>query len=126
MKVTLNTGSTIVQGIVTKGGNKMTSAYKEECGTCILNQDDFEELGNPEKIKVTTEIGSITVFASADEGMRKGEIFIPRGPWANSVVSENTFNTGSSFYKGMAATVESSDSDVLECDELINKYYLNK
>lgn len=123
MKVTLNTGSTIVQGIVTKGGDKMTPAYKEECGRCRLNPDDFKEIGKPERIKVATETGSVVVFASPDDAMRKGEIFIPRGPWANAVVSENTFNTGSCFYKGMAASVEPSDSDVLECDELIRNYY---
>ncbi|ODS38789.1 MAG: hypothetical protein A7315_11850 [Candidatus Altiarchaeales archaeon WOR_SM1_79] len=123
MKVTLNTGSTIMQGIVTKAGNKMTPEYRKECGTCRLNPEDFKELEKPEKVKVTTETGSVILFTSVDEGMRKGEIFIPRGPWANAVVSENTFNTGSCFYKGMPASIEASDSDVLECDELINEYY---
>ncbi|PKP54575.1 MAG: formylmethanofuran dehydrogenase [Candidatus Altiarchaeales archaeon HGW-Altiarchaeales-3] len=124
MKVTLNTGSTIVQGLIIKGGNKMSPEYKNECGTCNLNPEDFEELGNPEKVKVKTEVGSVTVFAVIDPGMRRGEIFIPRGPWANTIVSENTFNTGSAYYKGMDASVESSDDDIPECDELIREYYM--
>ncbi|CEG11127.1 hypothetical protein MSIBF_A120004 [groundwater metagenome] len=51
------------------------------------------------------------------------QIFIPRGPWANAIISSDSFCTGSCKYKNMGAYIKPSDDDVLECDELIKKYY---
>ena len=64
MKVILNTGSTIDQGKVIKGGKKMTSQYTEEAGFCSLNPKDFKRIwfekgSSLEKVKVSTKSGSV-------------------------------------------------------------------
>ncbi|HIH77602.1 MAG TPA: formylmethanofuran dehydrogenase [Halobacteria archaeon] len=118
LNVVLLTGSTIRQGMVIKGGGKLTKEYRIEAAYCLLNSNDYARLGKPEKVKVKTEYGTVTVFAKEDAGMFEGEIFIPRGPWANILVSPKTMGTGSPMYKGMKATVEPSNEDVLESREL--------
>ena len=129
MKVILNTGSTIGQGKVTKGGKKTTLQYTEEAAFCSLNPKDFKRIWFDkgsflEKIKVTTKTGSVVVYAKSDSGVREGNAFIPRGPWANLAISSETFDSGSPFYKGMKAEVEGTDEDVFDCESLIKNQYL--
>lgn len=123
MEVTLNTGSTIEQGKITKGGEKMTPKYRMAAGICRMNPEDWKSMGSPEKVEVSTDVGSIIVFAKPDDDIPRNEIFIPRGPWANTIISSDTFNTGSPRYKNMPASVKPSDENVLEAGELMKKYY---
>lgn len=123
MDVILNTANTIDQGGVCKGGKKMTAEYKEVAAICFMNPEDWEFLNKPEKVKVSTEEGSIVLFAKPDKGIKKGEIFIPRGIWANTIVSSETYNTGTPMYKNMNAKIYPSDEKVLEVWELLEKYY---
>ena len=126
IEVVLNTGSTIRQGAAAKGGRKLTEEYVREAAYCALNPEDRADLGCPDKVKVRTEIGEVTIFTRVDEGISRGQIFIPRGPWANLVISEKTMGTGSPCYKGMTAWVEPSQDVVLDTETLINTHYLNK
>jgi len=129
MRVILNTASTIDQGKVIKGGKKMTPQYTEEAAFCSLNPQDFKEIwfkkgSSLERVKVSTKSGSVTVYAKSDEGVMKGQAFIPRGIWANMIISSETFDSGSPFYKGMEAKVEGTDDEVLDCENLIKKQIL--
>jgi formylmethanofuran dehydrogenase subunit D len=119
--VNLNTASTIRQGMVIKGGRKLSDDYRTEAACYWLNTNDYERLLVPEKVKISTSEGDVTVFAREDDSMYEGEIFIPRGPWANVLISSDTFCTGSPYYKGMDATVECSDEEVLGCKELFEE-----
>ena len=125
MKVILNTGSTIEQGCLIKGGRKMTREYREDVAVCYLNPKDLRDLWYkggaeyPGKVKVTTNAGKVVVFARENGGVSKGSAFIPRGPWANVVISSETFGTGSPFYKGMSADIIATEEEVLDCEELI-------
>jgi len=123
MDVILNTGSTIMQGVVTKGGEKMTPRYRMASGVCHINPEDWKSMGSPKKVEVSTEVGNIVVFAKPYEDVVRGDIFIPRGPWANAIISSESFCTGSCKYKNMCACIKPSDEDVPECDELMKKYY---
>ena len=123
IEVVLNTGSTVRQGAVIKGGRKMTDEYVQEAAYCELNPKDMAQVGNPEKVKVSTEVGDVTVYARIDEGVSVGEAFIPRGPWANTIISSNTLGSGSPYYKGMNARVEASHEEVLDTETLITRYY---
>lgn len=89
IEVVLNTGSTVRQGAVIKGGRKMTDEYVQEAAYCELNSKDMAQVGNQKKVKVSTEVGDVTVYARIDEGVSVGEAFIPRGPWANTIISSN-------------------------------------
>ncbi|MBN2013659.1 MAG: formylmethanofuran dehydrogenase [Candidatus Altiarchaeota archaeon] len=121
MKFVLNTGSTLDQGIAAKGGKKMTEEYKEKAAVCFMNSADLRRLSDPRKVKVSTDCGEVVVYARQDKGIREGHVFMPRGPWANTVISSNTFETGSPFYKGMGAEVEGTEEDVLDLVELIRR-----
>ena len=126
MKAILNTASTIDQGKVTKGGKKMTPQYTKEAAFCSLNPEDFKRIwfGKGtylEKVKVKTKSGSVTVYAKSDPAVEEGQAFIPRGLWANMVISSETFDSGSPFYKGMEAEVEGTDEEVLDCEALVEK-----
>ncbi|ODS41958.1 MAG: hypothetical protein MSIBF_00965 [Candidatus Altiarchaeales archaeon IMC4] len=123
MKAILNTGGTMEQGRVTKGGQKMTPEYRMASGVCRINPADWGAMGKPDRVEVSTEVGGVVLFAKPDENVKKGEIFIPRGPWANAIISADTFCTGSPIYKNMEAVVKPSEGKVLEAGELIRQYY---
>jgi formylmethanofuran dehydrogenase subunit D len=125
IEVVLNTGSTVTQGAVIKGGRKNTEEYVREAAYCDLNPEDMKRLGSPEKVKVSTEVGEVTVYARSADGVFEGEAFIPRGPWANTIISADTQGTGSPYYKGMKAWIEPSTEEVLDTVTLIKTYYLS-
>jgi formylmethanofuran dehydrogenase subunit D len=123
--VILNTGSTVRQGAVIKGGRKNTPEYVTEAAYCELNSEDMQRLGNPEKVKVRTEVGEVTVYARSADSVFEGEAFIPRGPWANTIISADTQGSGSPYYKGMKAWIEPSTEEVLDTVTLMDVYYLS-
>ncbi len=121
----LNTGSTIDEGRLAKGGSKLTDDYTEECAVCEINSEDFAELGSPDKVKVITRDGkySVVVYAIPVDSVVSGHIFMPRAIWANVVVEPETFSTGSPLYKGSPVKIEPAHEDVLSAEELVHKMY---
>ncbi len=124
MEITLNTGSTAFQGAVIKGGRKFTDDYTREAAYCNINPEDFEALGKPFFVKVTNEYGdSVVCRAKKDDRQQKGEIFIPRGLWANIVVTPLTESTGSPKYKNLRVEVEKTKGPVLDPVALMRDAY---
>jgi formylmethanofuran dehydrogenase subunit D len=124
LDIILNTGSTAFQGAVIKGGRKFTDEYTKEAAYCDINPEDFAELGKPWFVKVTNEYGdSVILRALKTDRQQKGEIFIPRGPWANIVVTTETESTGSPAYKNLKVQIEKASGPVLEPVALMKKYY---
>ncbi|MDK2892371.1 molybdopterin dinucleotide binding domain-containing protein [Methanohalophilus sp.] len=125
MKFLLNTGSTIDEGRLAKGGNKYSEEYKKECAVCWISPEDFDLLGCPEKVKVTSTDGrySIVVNTKCTDRVMCGNIFMPRAIWSNVVVNPWTFSTGSPLYKGSPVTVEPSDDEVLDAEDVVLKLY---
>lgn len=126
MQALLNTGSTINEGRLAKGGNKYSDEYTKECGVCWMCAEDYAALGCPEKVSVTSRDGkhTIAVYPKVTEAMRPGQVFIPRSIWANVVVEHDTFSTGSPRYKGSPVTVEPTDEEVLSAEEVVLKLYM--
>ncbi|MDD5735950.1 MAG: molybdopterin dinucleotide binding domain-containing protein, partial [Methanothrix soehngenii] len=92
----LNTGSTIEEGRLAKGGSKLTDDYKEECAVCEMNLADFLAMGSPGRVKVTSRDGhSVVVYAYGAEKLSSGQVFMPRAIWSNVVVDPETFSSGS-------------------------------
>ncbi len=120
LEVKLNTGSTIDEGRLAKGGGKLTEDYKMECAVCAVSPEDFESLGQPEKVRVATKDGArcVTVRAREDGSIPPGQVFMPRAIWANVVVDPETFSTGSPLYKGAPVAIEPSDDEVLSAAEI--------
>lgn len=124
MEIILNTGGTAFQGAVIKGGRKFTDEYTQEAAYCDINPEDFTELDKPWIVKVTNRYGdSVILRAKKTDRQQRGEIFIPRGPWANIVVTAMTESTGSPEYKNAKVQVEKASGPILGPEELMKKYY---
>ncbi|OPY54205.1 MAG: Molybdenum-containing formylmethanofuran dehydrogenase 1 subunit C [Methanosaeta sp. PtaU1.Bin060] len=121
----LNTGSTIDEGRLAKGGRKLTDEYTEECAVCKMNPQDHCDLGSPGKVKVISrdKKHSVAVYARPDRSVPQGQVFMPRAVWSNVVVDPETFSTGSPLYKGSPVVVEPTGDDVLSAEALVLKLY---
>jgi formylmethanofuran dehydrogenase subunit D len=122
----LNTGSTIDEGRLAKGGSKLTDDYTQECAICEMNPDDFLAMGSPQKVKITARGGrySVAVYAFPDTSVAPGQVFMPRAIWSNVVVDPETFSTGSPLYKGSSVRIEPTDDDVLSAEDLVMQLYV--
>ena len=121
MEVTLLTGRTIDQGCSKELG-KVSESYMENVAVCEMNAEDMKNLGikDKDKVKVTTEFGSVVIKAKKSRRLKtRGTVFIPYGPWANQVLASNTDGTGMPLLKGIKATVEPTDNEVLSIHELL-------
>lgn len=125
LKVILNTGSTVEQGRVIKGGDKYSHEYVERAAYCQIHTEDYTMLGKPEKVKVVSETGkySVTVYAKPCTDVLRRNVFIPRGVWANVVVDAYSVSTGSPIYKGGTVYIEPSEEEVLEAEYIIDNIY---
>lgn len=126
IEVLLNTGSTINEGRLAKGGDKYSDDYTQECAVCWINEVDYNTLGSPQKVKITRRDGqrSVTVYTKLSNDVRCGHIFMPRAIWANVIVEPSTFSTGSPLYKGSLVTIEPDNSEVLSAENIVLKIYM--
>ncbi|HNQ55513.1 MAG TPA: molybdopterin dinucleotide binding domain-containing protein, partial [Methanothrix sp.] len=115
----LNSGSTIEEGRLAKGGSKLSPEYTAECAVAEMNPGDYEALGSPEKVMISTPDGRhrVAVHAYAGPSVSFGHIFMPRAIWANVVVDPETFSTGSPLYKGSPVLVEATEEEVLSAED---------
>jgi formylmethanofuran dehydrogenase subunit D len=122
----LNTGSTIDEGRLAKGGSKLTDDYTQECAVCEMNPDDFLAMGSPQKVKITARGGgySVAVYAFSEDSVPPGQVFMPRAIWSNVVVDPETFSTGSPLYKGSSVRMEPTADDVLSAEDLVMQLYV--
>ena len=126
LKVTLLTGRTIDQGVGKEAG-KGTDTYIQSTTMCYMDSGDMKELGikTNSNILVTTPNGSVVLRAvKYPRGRMPGMIYIPYGPWANSIVSNETTSIGMPSFKGTPAEVEASpDKPVLTLKQLLKKEF---
>ena len=126
LKVTLLTGRTIEQGVGKEAG-KGTQGYFESTTMCYMDAGDMKKLGikNNAHIQVTTPNGSVVLRAvKYPRGAMPGMIYIPYGPWANAIVSNETTSIGMPSFKGTPAEVEPTpDKPVLTLKELLRKEF---
>ncbi len=122
----LNTGSTIDEGMLAKGGSKLTDDYTQECAVCEMNPDDFLAMGSPQKVKITARDGShsVAVYAFPETSVPPGQVFMPRAIWSNVVVDPETFSTGSPLYKGSPVRIEPTSENVLGAKDLVLQLYV--
>jgi formylmethanofuran dehydrogenase subunit D len=122
LKVTLLTGRTIEQGVGKEAG-KGTKEYFESTTMCYMDEGDMKKLGlkSNMNVEVTTPNGSVVLRAvKYPRGAMPGLIYIPYGPWANSIVSNETTSIGMPSFKGTPAEVQPApDKQVLALKELL-------
>jgi formylmethanofuran dehydrogenase subunit D len=126
LKVTLLTGRTIEQGVGKEAG-KATQGYFESTTMAYMDICDMKKLGitNKTNIQVTTPNGSVVLRAvKHPRGAMPGMIYIPYGPWANAICSNETTSIGMPSFKGTPAEVEAApDKPVLTLKELLKSEF---
>jgi formylmethanofuran dehydrogenase subunit D len=124
ISINLISGRTIQQGASMEGG-KDTDKYMKACGIIEIDDSDFKrlEIMKNTNVRVTSEFGNVVVKAvEATQGPHPGVAFIPMGPWANSVISPETYSTGMPTFKGVPITIEPAENEkVLTSIELVRE-----
>ncbi|MEM2383769.1 MAG: molybdopterin dinucleotide binding domain-containing protein [Candidatus Bathyarchaeia archaeon] len=125
MEFILITGRTIEQGKF-KEHAKITEKYMASVAVCEMHADDMMKIGvrDGDYIKVTTEVGSIVVKAKRSKRIKtSGVVFMPFGPWVNSILPSETEGTGMPPLKGFKVKIESTNEPVPDIKELLLKTY---
>jgi formylmethanofuran dehydrogenase subunit D len=124
ISLNLISGRTIQQGVAIEGG-KEKPLYRTACGIIEMDPSDLKKLGawKNTNVRVSSDYGSVIVKAiETTQGPHPGIAFIPMGPWANSVVSDNTYSTGMPTFKGTPVKIEVAINEpVLLGVELVQK-----
>ena len=126
LKCMLNTGSDIYQGACKKRGSTLKEEYKNASGTCYMDPRDMVKLGvkNWDTVLVKTDYGEVVLNAAKSrDAPHEGTIFVCKGPWANTIVSHETYCCSDPTYKGIHATVEKTDRKVLLMADLMRWVY---
>ncbi len=124
LRVVINTARTVEQGEVVKGGRKLREVYRERAAVCFLHPEDAAELGvgSGDRVLVRTGVGGVVLRAMLSERVQRGSVLLPLSPWANLIIDERTWCTGSPGYKGMVGVVEKTERQVLSIEELMRGY----
>jgi formylmethanofuran dehydrogenase subunit D len=123
LSVILTTGRTIDQGI-SLIGTKVSRKAKDATAVCFLDPSDMKKLSLQEndRIKVTTDVGSIVVKArTSGEAPHKGIIFMPLGMYANWITPPGNAGIGVPQFKGIKATITPTNEKIPEINELIDE-----
>ena len=126
LRVTLLTGRTIEQGVGKERG-KGSKEYFEAVSMCYMDKDDMKKLWIKDgtNILVSTQYGSVVVKAvKYPRAATPGLIYIPYGPWANAISSNETTSIGMPSFKGITAEVEPApDKPLLNMEELLKSEF---
>jgi formylmethanofuran dehydrogenase subunit D len=121
MKAILNTGRTIPQGVAVD--HKGSPGYRAAVSICYLNPVDLMDLGIEEgaQVLLTSRAGSIVLTTQAAEGLNRGEVFVPLGPYANHIISAETHATGMPDFKGETVDVAVTDKPVKDISSVMEE-----
>jgi formylmethanofuran dehydrogenase subunit D len=127
IKVTLLSGRTIHQG-TSKECGKTSSEYYKNVAICEIDPEDMKTLSIREgtNIKVSTEFGSVIVKATESKRAPHPRIvYMPYGPWVNTIINFTTHSTGMPSFKGIPATIEPANPTeiVLTLRELLKQNF---
>ncbi len=121
MRAILNTGRTIPQGVAVE--EKESYEYRASASVCYLNPVDIMELGIEEggRIRLTSPAGSVVLSARAAEGLARGEVFVPLGPYANHIIGVETHATGMPDFKSAEIEVAVTGDPVKDINGLMEE-----
>ncbi|RAP46402.1 MAG: formylmethanofuran dehydrogenase [Methanosphaera sp. rholeuAM6] len=126
MKVIVNTGTSIIQAFYEKKGSTLKNEYRQATAVAFMDLRDMQKLSlkSRDKIKIKSEWGEVVLYADVSyDAPHEGIIFIPKGPWANIIISPETYCCNVPTYKGIPAEITKTDEEVLLVSELMNKVY---
>ena len=121
MKAILNTGRTIPQGVAVD--HKGSPGYRAAVSVCYMNPVDLMDLGIEEgaQVLLTSRAGSIVLTTQSAEGLNRGEIFVPLGPYANHIISAETHATGMPDFKDELVEVAVTDKPVKDISSVMEE-----
>ncbi len=126
LNLILLTGRTIEQGVGKESG-KGTKLYFDSTTMCYMDEKDMNQLGlrNNDHVLVTTKEGSVVLRAvKHPRGAMPGMIYIPYGPWANAICSNETTSIGMPSFKGTPVEVKPAPNQpILTLEELLKKEF---
>lgn len=128
LDIILTSGRTIEQGR-TLVGIKVSGEAKKFTGVCYLDPEDMEILNLQEndRVKIITAEGEIVVYARVSkDAPHKGIAFMPLGIYANWVTPPGSAGIGVPKYKGIQATIQPTNEEVPEVEELIQRLLIKK
>src|SRR5271157_5374947 len=105
LRVILITGRTIEQGVGKEAG-KTSQTYIDATTMVYMDAQDMKKLGvkNNTNVQITTPFGSVVLKAvKYPRAATPGLVYIPYGPWANSICSNKTTSQGMPSFKGTPA-----------------------
>lgn len=122
LNVTLLSGRSLDQAKSREAG-RFSEEYLRNVAVCEMNPEDLASLGiiKGQNVKVATKTGSVVMRAAiASQTLPRGIIFLPYGPWANTVIPIETYGTGMPSFKGIEAEVTpAANEKVLDVRTLI-------
>ena len=101
---------------------KLTDGYRDAVSYIELDATVFEALGiEPgDLVEVETIFGTVVVTTKKSRGKNPSIAFIPCGPYANAVISDDTQQSGMPSYKSVDAQVfKTSASSILGIYEIM-------
>ena len=126
LNLILLTGRTIEQGVGKESG-KGTKLYFDSTTMCYMDEKDMNQLGlrNNDHVLATTKEGSVVLRAvKHPRGAMPGMIYIPYGPWANAICSNETTSIGMPSFKGTPVEVKPAPNQpILTLEELLRKEF---
>ena len=108
LEVVLLTGRTIYQGVGKECG-KFSEEYWHSVSICEIYEKDLNSLHLKENdsVRVITDFGSVVLTAIKSlRTPHRGVVFIPYGPFANTLIDTKTHSTGMPSFKGIPAQIE--------------------
>lgn len=128
IKLSITSGATVAQGVTAKGGGKKLTEYRTNAAIVFLDPSDLKklEIFPGTAVEISNEFGKVVVTAQlTPDGPHPGVGFMPRGPWANVIISPDTFSSGCPGYKGTDVEVEPKpDKRPLEMADLMRQEYI--
>jgi formylmethanofuran dehydrogenase subunit D len=95
--------------------NRFGEEYKNNSAVIKLDPADFKQLNvkKGDTVILKNSYGRIVVKAeeSGSETPHKGIAYMPKGPWANMLVSDETGGTGVPKFKDISVTVTSAKGE---------------
>jgi formylmethanofuran dehydrogenase subunit D len=88
-----------------------------------MNPVDLMGLGIEEGARVilTSRAGRIVLSTRMAEGISRGEVFVPLGPYANHIIPAETHATGMPDFKGELVDIEPSDALVKDIGSVMEE-----
>ena len=129
MEFNLITGRTFNQGATMEIG-KGTDAYRKAAAICQMDISEMDKIGVKEgdTVKVSSDAGEVVVWAArTTEMLKEGNVFIPMGPWVNSIMEPGDDSTGMPAFKNVMVTIEKVEGEeVLMAFDLMKRIYLKE